>query len=42
MGSSTVYWLGTDNQGRDLFSAILYGIARLALRRLRLGRRSRW
>lgn len=23
--SGTVYWLGTDNQGRDLFSAILYG-----------------
>jgi len=25
LGSNTVYWLGTDNQGRDLFSAILYG-----------------
>jgi peptide/nickel transport system permease protein len=25
MGSNTVYWLGTDNQGRDIFSAILYG-----------------
>jgi peptide/nickel transport system permease protein len=25
MGSNTVFWLGTDNQGRDLFSAILYG-----------------
>jgi peptide/nickel transport system permease protein len=25
MGSNTVYWLGTDNQGRDLLSAILYG-----------------
>ncbi|QCK84705.1 ABC transporter permease [Phreatobacter aquaticus] len=25
MGSNTVYWLGSDNQGRDLFSAILYG-----------------
>ncbi|MCZ0736796.1 ABC transporter permease [Phreatobacter sp. AB_2022a] len=23
--SGTVYWLGTDNQGRDLLSAILYG-----------------
>ncbi|MBN8944433.1 MAG: ABC transporter permease [Rhizobiales bacterium] len=25
LGSNTVYWLGTDNQGRDLLSAILYG-----------------
>lgn len=25
MGSNTIYMLGTDNQGRDLFSAILYG-----------------
>jgi len=25
LGSGTVYWLGTDNQGRDIFSAILYG-----------------
>ena len=22
---ATIYWLGTDNQGRDIFSAILYG-----------------
>lgn len=25
MGTQTTYWLGSDNQGRDLFSAILYG-----------------
>ncbi|WP_439575779.1 ABC transporter permease [Phreatobacter sp.] len=25
MGTNTVFLLGTDNQGRDLFSAILYG-----------------
>ena len=25
MGSNTVFMLGSDNQGRDLFSAILYG-----------------
>ena len=28
--SGNVYWLGTDNQGRDIFSAILYG-ARISL-----------
>jgi len=30
MGSGNVYWLGTDDQGRDIFSAILYGM-RLSL-----------
>jgi len=30
MGSGNEYWLGTDDQGRDLFSAILYGM-RLSL-----------
>lgn len=25
LGSQTTYWLGSDNQGRDLFSAILFG-----------------
>lgn len=29
-GSGNEYWLGTDDQGRDLFSAILYGM-RLSL-----------
>ena len=28
--SGNVYWLGTDNQGRDIFSTILYG-ARISL-----------
>ena len=28
--TGTVYWLGTDNQGRDMLSAILYGL-RLSL-----------
>ena len=28
--SGNLYWLGTDNQGRDIFSAILYG-ARISL-----------
>lgn len=28
--TGSVYWLGTDNQGRDIFSAILYG-ARISL-----------
>lgn len=28
--TGNVYWLGTDNQGRDIFSAILYG-ARISL-----------
>ena len=26
MGGDLTYWLGTDGQGRDLFSAILYGL----------------
>ena len=26
LGSGSVYWLGTDDQGRDIFSAILYGM----------------
>ena len=30
MGSGAVYWLGTDDQGRDVFSTILYGM-RLSL-----------
>ena len=30
LGSGTVYWLGTDDQGRDVFSTILYGM-RLSL-----------
>jgi len=30
LGSGSVYWLGTDDQGRDVFSAILYGM-RLSL-----------
>jgi len=30
MGSGSVYWLGTDDQGRDVFSTILYGM-RLSL-----------
>lgn len=30
MGSGNVYWLGTDDQGRDIFSTILYGM-RLSL-----------
>jgi peptide/nickel transport system permease protein len=30
MISGNVYWLGTDNQGRDIFSAILYG-ARISI-----------
>lgn len=30
LGSGNVYWLGTDDQGRDIFSAILYGM-RLSL-----------
>ncbi|MFN3546890.1 MAG: ABC transporter permease [Mesorhizobium sp.] len=30
MISGKVYWLGTDNQGRDIFSTILYG-ARISL-----------
>jgi len=30
MISGNVYWLGTDNQGRDIFSTILYG-ARISL-----------
>lgn len=30
LGSGNEYWLGTDDQGRDLFSAILYGM-RLSL-----------
>ncbi|MEE4238375.1 MAG: ABC transporter permease [Anderseniella sp.] len=28
--TGNIYWLGTDNQGRDIFSAILYG-ARISL-----------
>lgn len=30
LGSGAVYWLGTDDQGRDVFSTILYGM-RLSL-----------
>ena len=30
LGSGNEYWLGTDDQGRDIFSAILYGM-RLSL-----------
>lgn len=30
LGSGNQYWLGTDDQGRDIFSAILYGM-RLSL-----------
>lgn len=30
LGSGNLYWLGTDDQGRDLYSAILYGM-RLSL-----------
>lgn len=30
LGSGNVYWLGTDDQGRDIFSTILYGM-RLSL-----------
>ena len=30
LGSGNTYWLGTDDQGRDIFSAILYGM-RLSL-----------
>jgi len=30
IGSGNVYWLGTDDQGRDIFSTILYGM-RLSL-----------
>jgi len=30
MGSGSVFWLGTDDQGRDVFSTILYGM-RLSL-----------
>ena len=30
LGSGNVYWLGTDDQGRDVFSTILYGM-RLSL-----------
>jgi len=30
MGSGNVFWLGTDDQGRDIFSTILYGM-RLSL-----------
>ena len=30
MGSGAVFWLGTDDQGRDVFSTILYGM-RLSL-----------
>ena len=30
LGTGAVYWLGTDDQGRDIFSAILYGM-RLSL-----------
>ncbi|MFK7858826.1 MAG: ABC transporter permease [Granulosicoccus sp.] len=30
MGSGNTYWLGTDDQGRDIFSTILYGM-RLSL-----------
>ena len=26
LGSSETYWLGTDDQGRDIFSTILYGL----------------
>jgi len=26
LGSGEVYWLGTDDQGRDIFSTILYGL----------------
>ncbi len=26
MGSGATFWLGTDNQGRDIFSTILYGL----------------
>nr|WP_321892996.1 ABC transporter permease [Paraburkholderia tropica] len=25
-GTALIYWLGTDSQGRDIFSAILYGL----------------
>jgi peptide/nickel transport system permease protein len=25
-GAGTTYWLGTDDQGRDMLSAILYGL----------------
>jgi peptide/nickel transport system permease protein len=30
LGTGNLYWLGTDDQGRDIFSAILYGM-RLSL-----------
>ena len=30
LGTGSVYWMGTDDQGRDIFSAILYGM-RLSL-----------
>ncbi|MEM7561431.1 MAG: ABC transporter permease [Pseudomonadota bacterium] len=30
LGTGSVYWLGTDDQGRDIFSTILYGM-RLSL-----------
>jgi len=30
LGSGSVYWMGTDDQGRDVFSTILYGL-RLSL-----------
>lgn len=26
LGSGSTFWLGTDNQGRDIFSTILYGL----------------
>ena len=32
-----VFWLGTDEQGRDVFSAILYGLRDLAAGRRGLG-----
>ena len=31
------FWLGTDDQGRDMLSGIMYGLAHLALRRRRVG-----